>query len=40
MAEHGKGDAMKEAMGAVGQHLAGRPEVIRMTPVTAKGLDV
>ncbi|MEO6652701.1 MAG: putative quinol monooxygenase [Ilumatobacteraceae bacterium] len=36
--EHGKGDAMKAAMAAVGTLLAGRPEVIRMTPVAAKGL--
>lgn len=40
VAEHGKGDAMKSAMGVVGKLLAGRPEVTRMTPVAAKGLDI
>lgn len=36
---HGKGDGMRAAMGAFAGLLAGRPEVIRMTPVAAKGLD-
>ena len=40
MAVHGKGDGMKAAMGAVGGLLAGRPEVITMSPVAAKGLDI
>ncbi|MFK8022926.1 MAG: putative quinol monooxygenase [Ilumatobacter sp.] len=37
---HGKGDAMKAAMGAVGGCLAGAPEITRMTPVVAKGMDI
>lgn len=37
---HGRGDGMKAAMAAVGGFLAGRPEVTRMTPITAKGLDL
>ena len=37
---HGKGDAMKAAMGAVGACLAGRPEITKMAPVGAKGLDL
>ena len=40
VAAHGKSDAMKAAMGAVAQHLSGRPEVTRMTPVAAKGLAI
>lgn len=40
MAVHGKGDAMKAAMGSLGGLLAGRPEVIMMSPVAAKGLDI
>lgn len=40
VAEHGKSDTMKSAMGAVGKLLSGRPEVIRMTPVAAKGLTL
>ncbi len=36
---HGKGDAMKAAMGALGGLLAGRPEIHRMAPIAAKGLD-
>jgi quinol monooxygenase YgiN len=40
LAVHGRGDAMRAAMGAVGHCLAGRPEVIRMAPVVAKGLTV
>jgi quinol monooxygenase YgiN len=39
-AVHGKGERMRAAMGALGGCLAGRPEVIVMTPVAAKGLDV
>jgi quinol monooxygenase YgiN len=35
---HGKGEGMRAAMGAFGGLLAGRPEVIRMTPLSAKGL--
>lgn len=37
---HGKGDAMRTAMGAFGGLLAGRPEITMMSPVAAKGLDV
>lgn len=37
---HGKGDGMRAAMGAFGGLLGGRPEITRMTPVAAKGLDV
>ncbi len=37
---HGKGDAMKTAMGAVGGLLGGRPEISILTPVAAKGLAV
>jgi len=37
---HGKGDAMKAAMGAVGPFLAGRPEIMLLTPVAAKGLAI
>ncbi|MEY2960014.1 MAG: hypothetical protein RLZZ01_2582 [Actinomycetota bacterium] len=37
---HGKGEAMRTAMGAFGGLLAGRPELIMMTPVAAKGLDI
>lgn len=40
MDEHGKGERMRAAMGMVGGLLAGRPEVILMTPVAAKGLVV
>ena len=40
LAGHGKGAGMKAAMGAVGGLLAGRPEVIMMSPVAAKGLDI
>ena len=39
-AAHGKGPDMREAMGAFAGLLAGRPEIITMTPVAAKGLDV
>lgn len=37
---HGKGDAMKAAMGAMGGLLGGRPEISMLTPVAAKGLSV
>ena len=39
-AVHGKGDAMRAAMGAFAGLLGGRPELIKMTPVAAKGLDI
>lgn len=35
---HGKGDGMKAAMGALGPFMAGAPEIMKMTPVSAKGL--
>ncbi|MEZ5343439.1 MAG: antibiotic biosynthesis monooxygenase [Acidimicrobiales bacterium] len=37
-AVHGKSDAMKAAMGAVGANMGGKPEIPRMTPVVAKGI--
>lgn len=37
---HGKGDGMRAATAAFAGLLAGRPELTRMTPVVAKGLDV
>ncbi len=37
---HGKGDAMRAAMGAFGGLLGGRPEITKMTPVAAKGLTL
>ena len=40
LAVHGKGDAMKAAMGKLGGFLGGRPEITMMTPVAAKGLDI
>ncbi len=40
MAVHGKGDAMKQAMGALGALLGGRPEVTKLEPLVAKGLDL
>ncbi len=40
LAIHGKGDAMKSAMGALGGLLGGRPEVTLLEPVVAKGLSL
>lgn len=37
---HGKGDGMKQAMRAIGAFMAGKPEVHKMTPVVAKGLNL
>lgn len=37
---HGKGEAMRPAMKALGGLLAGRPEVTMMQPVVAKGLSI
>ncbi len=37
---HGKGEKMKAAMGAMGGLLGGRPEVTKLDPVAAKGLDI
>ena len=37
---HGRGEQMRTAMGAFAGLLAGRPELIMMTPVAAKGLDI
>jgi len=39
-AVHGKGDAMRAAMGAFAGLLSARPEIIMMTPVAAKGLEI
>jgi len=40
MAVHGKGDGMRAAMGAFAGLLGGRPELTKMTPLAAKGLDL
>jgi quinol monooxygenase YgiN len=40
MAVHGKGERMGAAMGAFAGLLGGRPEIIKMTPIAAKGLDI
>lgn len=40
LAVHGKGDQMKQAMGALGGLLSGRPEVTMLRPVVAKGLSL
>lgn len=40
VAVHGKGDAMKAAMGALGGLLGGRPEVTHLEPVVAKGMSL
>jgi quinol monooxygenase YgiN len=37
---HGKGEAMRAAMGAFAGLLGARPEIITMTPVAAKGLEI
>ncbi|MDJ0767577.1 MAG: putative quinol monooxygenase [Ilumatobacter sp.] len=37
---HGTGDRMRAAMGAFAGLLGGRPEIITMTPIAAKGADV
>ena len=37
---HGKGDAMKAAMGKFAGLLGGRPEITMMSPVVAKGMDI
>ena len=37
---HGKGDGMKSAMAAIGEFMAGRPDVTMMTPVVAKGMEL
>ncbi len=37
---HGKEEPMRGAMGALGGLLGGRPEVTRLSPVVAKGLDL
>ncbi|HEY5662869.1 MAG TPA: putative quinol monooxygenase [Ilumatobacter sp.] len=39
-AAHGKGERMRAAMGAFAGLLGGRPELIPMTPLAAKGLDL
>jgi quinol monooxygenase YgiN len=40
MAVHGKGEQMRAANRAFAGLLAGRPEIIKMTPIAAKGLDL
>ena len=40
VAAHGTGDAMKAAMATTGGFLASPPEIHRLTPVVAKGLDI
>ena len=40
LAAHGKGETMRAAMGAMGGLLAGRPDVMLLDPVAAKGLDI
>ncbi|HSJ91228.1 MAG TPA: putative quinol monooxygenase [Ilumatobacter sp.] len=37
---HGKGERMRDAMGAFAGLLVGRPELTVMSPVAAKGIDV
>jgi quinol monooxygenase YgiN len=37
---HGKGDAMKTAMGKFAGLLGGRPEITMMEPVVAKGIEI
>ena len=37
---HGKGDGMRAAMGAFAGCLGGRPEIFKLTPVAAKGLNL
>ena len=37
---HGKGDGMKAAMRAIGAFMAGAPEVHKLEPVVAKGMDI
>lgn len=37
---HGKGEAMKAAMSALGGLLGGRPEITTMRPLAAKGLSL
>ena len=40
LAAHGSSDGMKEFGKATGQYMAGRPELIFLEPVAAKGLDL
>ena len=40
LATHSGSDGMKAAIGAFGALLAGRPELIRVTPVQGKGVDL
>ena len=37
---HGKGDGMKAAMRAIGAFMAGAPEVHKLEPIVAKGMDL
>jgi quinol monooxygenase YgiN len=40
VAAHGKGDAMRVAMATTGGFLAAPPEIHRLSPVAAKGLNI
>jgi len=37
---HGKGEAMRPAMKALGGFLAGAPDITMLSPVVAKGIDI
>ena len=37
---HGKGERMAAAMTTLGSLLAGPPEILRLTPFAAKGIDL
>ncbi|MFV0257727.1 MAG: putative quinol monooxygenase [Acidimicrobiales bacterium] len=39
-AAHGKGEDMKDAMRGLGGMLAGPPEITKLDPVVAKGVDL
>lgn len=40
MQEHGRGEAMQEAMAAFGPLVAGPPEMMSTTPIAAFGFDL
>jgi quinol monooxygenase YgiN len=40
LSEHGGSDGMKAAITAFGPLLAGRPELIRLTPIRGVGVDI
>lgn len=37
---HGRGEAMRPAMKALGAYLSGAPEIMMLKPVVAKGMDI